>query len=268
MLTVREWRFRNKRRGPYGTVHSRGDLPMMRKQGFTLVELLVVIAIISILASIVVPRVTDWISRGRMAAAVSEIRNADLALSKMLIDAERKSFGHFFEGGIFEVDRQCALFGNAQKFYEIIFYELLRRGKNADFDLNPLDGNDVPELRLTSSVKKKLGTSYLDLGVDPWGETAYQFYAGPIRTAGTRYRCYRGDDYYYNNVAKAAEDAVTRGNPSADDQAGYPAPRDLPVYIWCYGENLTNDQGFTGNGGDDINNWDNKTGWSDNESYQ
>ena len=59
---------------------------------------------------------------------------------------------------------------------------------------------------------------------------------------------------------------MTRGNPRADGRAGFPAPRDLPVYIWSYGENLTNDA--TGNGGDDINNWDNNSGWTDNESYQ
>ena len=140
---------------------------MMRKQGFTLVELLVVIAIISILASIVVPQVTDWISRGRMAAAVSEIRNADLALSKMLIDAERKNFGHFFntQTGM-NLGEACHFLGDAQKLYEIVFYELLRQGKNADFDL---DGDGNPELVLHASVRKKLGTSYLDLGVDPWG---------------------------------------------------------------------------------------------------
>jgi len=244
---------------------------MMRKQGFTLVELLVVIAIISILASIVVPRVTDWISRGRMAAAVSEIRNADLALSKMLIDAERKSFGHFFVGGSKAIGDVCHQLGDAQKVYEMIFYELLRQGKKADFDFwgqvpADLEPDDTAELYLSTSVKKKLGTSYLDLGVDPWGETAYQFYAGPIRKGYMTYRCYRGDGYKYNSDAKDIEDAVTRGNPTEDNGPGFPAPRDLPVYIWCYGENLMNEA--TANGGDDINNWDNKTGWGDHESYQ
>ena len=57
-----------------------------------------------------------------------------------------------------------------------------------------------------------------------------------------------------------------RGNPAADNGPGYPAPRALPVYIWCYGENLNNDAIV--NGGDDINNWDNKSGWLDHESYQ
>jgi hypothetical protein len=59
------------------------------------------------------------------------------------------------------------------------------------------------------------------------------------------------------------------GNPSADNSFGYPAPQDLTIYIWCRGEDLESNQLFNSTttpdelkgGGDDINNWDNKSGW-------
>jgi hypothetical protein len=80
------------------------------------------------------------------------------------------------------------------------------------------------------------------------------------------------------------------GQPAEDDTAitaafgstfagirafGYPASRDLPVYIWSSGANMQNDghlllqmgfgvdqsaPAFLG-GGDDENNWDHESGW-------
>ncbi len=259
---------------------------MMRNKGFTLIELLVVVAIISILAGIVVPRVQNWIARARMARAVSEVRNADLALQKMLIDAERKHFGHFFVGGsgaLVQATKDAVAANRAaEDVYRIVFYELLRRGKAADF--SPYGGLE-PEpwgLRLQESVRKKLGTSYMDLGKDPWGENAYKFWAGPANVQHARnmgeiaclYRSYRGANYYYTLAAKADLDNQVRGNPSPDDLPGFPAPIDQSVYIWSVGADLTDNQykpggdPEMGNGGDDISNWDNEAGWSQHESYQ
>ncbi len=267
---------------------------MLHKKGFTLIELLVVIAIITILAATVAPRVSNWISRGRMARAASEIRNADLALTKMLADADRKNFGQFFSpagngGGAATFAKGMEALMSTQNIYAVysrMFYELLRRGKDADF--NPTLSSDGSMLKaipdgyvLDPSVKKKLGTSYMEIGNDPWNNP-YVFYAGPTLKQGLMgFRGYRGVDplWYYNDEQKLAEDRKIRGNPPADGLQGYPSARDLPVYIYSWGEDRTQgqyiniiglnlvqvlaaDTTYVG-GGDDINNWDSTSGWGE-----
>ena len=274
---------------------------MRRNKGFTLVELLVVIAIITILASIVVPRVTDWLSRARMAKAVSEIKNADLALTKMLADTSRKHFGQFFgndngesnlgraitdlyqdwlgEAGITQLEAAA----KAYEQYNTVFYELLRRGKDAGAGgAITIYGRTIQRtLTLQDSVRKRLGTSYIELGKDAWGEEGYQFYAGPCpRVADPLaltfeqcwrvmpFRCYRPDDengaYVYNGLRYDLAQAELPGNPPADGRPGFPASADLPVYIWAMGEDMVSNQLINGaNGYDDINNWDNAGGWQE-----
>lgn len=246
----------------------------MKKHGFTLVELLVVIAIITILAATVVPRVTDYIGSSRVARANTEIKNMDLALTKMLADADRSSFAHFFEPGALAYMVETASGGDlaeATRLYSDVFYELLRRGKEADFLSYGID--------LQQSVRAKLGTTYMDVGKDPWGQNTYFFWVGPWKAATQIYfRSYRTeilddrfDHYVYTDITKNEEDKKMRGNPRFDDGPGYPAPKDLPVYIWSLGENLISDQligpgceasELYNAGGDDINNWDNAQGWN------
>jgi len=244
---------------------------MLTKRGFTLIELLVVIAIITILASIVAPRVSNWIERGKMAKGVSEVRNADLALVKMLADVERKHFGQCFNGFDPKVFNTATgvNYAAAVQVYTVVFYELLRRGKGAEildlgFDLKP-------------EIRSKLGTSYMDIGKDPWGNK-YQFYAGPFARAATWYpfrSCRSADEgnYVYNN---RFEEGALRGQPPLEQPtflAGFPCPGSFPVYIYSWGGDGENNQNLNGappgapdlnvtiDGHDDINNWDTESGW-------
>jgi type II secretory pathway pseudopilin PulG len=243
----------------------------------------VVIAIITILASIVAPKVAGYIERGKMAKAVSEIRNADLALTKMLADVERKHFGPMLK---ISPDPRYMSYAAAVQLYTDAFYELLRRGKDSvdDFNgnVNPITVTDPKDgviytATLDGKLVKKLGTTYMDINLDPWGK-AYQFYAGPLKLKLDQdhqdqyppFRSFRGEGYMYGTQEKIDLDAELRGNPTADFQPGFPCPVDLPVYIFSWGGNSTPNQPWLAaedvdlgiGGGDDINNWDTQSGWS------
>lgn len=277
---------------------------MRKERGFTLVELLVVIAIITILASIVVPRVTDWLARARMAKAVSEIRNMDLAVTSLMSDAGCNSIAQLFDWnhsvwtgpngpgpatflaaiGVDGLGSATVAYAN----YNIIMYELLRRGKDANFGTyaGPLANNSV---KLKPAIVKKLRTGYMDVGNDPW-QNSYQFFLGPwpkynyTPNAGATnlnlrfarpiaFRCYRtnddGSDMRYDWNALAALNAKMPGNPYPDNCLGLPAQFSTTVYIYSMGanmicdQNLTLDTNSTANGYDDINNWDNGQGWTE-----
>ena len=272
-----------------------------RKRGFTLVELLVVIAIIGILAGIVVPNVTRYIRKGRVGRAVSEIRGADTALVGMLADAGRSKFRDFLATPDdtlalpnFRTGRQFLQFvigevnggtdrayRMAQDFYSNIFYDLLRNGKNASqsyiWDPEQRYGRTEVAFPLYNrDVLAKLGNSYQDLGTDPWGNR-YEFWMGPNRSVVIELRSYRipieGENYRYTEFARREAQANVPGQPRVDGAFGFPAPRELPVYMYSRGANQIYDAikimhdlyggepEFLG-GGDDPNNWDNQAGWN------
>jgi prepilin-type N-terminal cleavage/methylation domain-containing protein len=237
---------------------------MKRVCGFTLVELLVVIAIISILAAIVTPRVGKFILKAQVARAQEEIHSLELALTDLLTDAQVRDFKHMFPSGAWNA------LAATNDIYGDVFYELLRQGREA-----PIATSMREEVRL------RLGTSYLDIGKDPWGNL-YRVYPGPWRRSSGEpipFRSYRGGvgdldggiwtPYVYDAAAKSDLDSEIPGNPDPDDRPGYPAPLDYTFYIYSFGPNMLDDQDWGGavqmgyeGGGDDINNWDSEAGWT------
>jgi len=185
----------------------------------------------------------------------------------------------------------------AQDFYTEFFYELLLQGRDSEFI----------ELHVAPEVRQKLGTSYMNLGNDSWGNL-YEFWMGPaprILVNGDSRRMIIHRSYRVRDDAPSPNDPdftiddafvwdmPTRndfknnkerfGLPPADNGDwnnlvgiagyGFPAPKDLPVYIYSRGPNLVIDAvlpiqlaenddfvEFFG-GGDDPNNWDSEAGW-------
>ena len=188
----------------------------------------------------------------KMAAAASDIRQADLALKSLMADAG--------------VDSLYELFSNTQgilgstipetiALQSEVCAQLLCKGKNAYVDLRP-------------DVRSLLVSSYMYLNPDPWGK-AYQFYLGPIKGPVNKVpmRSYRGASYTYDHEAYMKELETNKNCPVPEADApapGYPAPTGLPFYVFSMGQNGKADQlPWKGNGGDDINNWDKRTGWEE-----
>lgn len=236
---------------------------MKRNKGFTLVELLVVMAIISILAAIIVPNVARYIARGRATRALGDIKSIELALTKMVTDANVQNLNYLFDADkvrrdIFNfTDNQPYVmtsqqFQSAIKLYTNTLYALLREGRRV------LDGRTDPDLDIAYSaildqdVVMRLGVGYLeDIAFDPWGNL-YNIYPGPWppRSGPIPFRIYMlGEKEKTLPGVSGGRRSDTLTFTTTDPETnlnievGFPADKGKIAFIWSNGANMISGQG-------------------------
>lgn len=285
-----------------------GQCNQRGRRGFTLVELLVVMAIITILASISIPVVVNYIRQGQSTRALADINGIETALTEVLADAGRSKLEQLFDSnGVAAylnsrnlsyppVDH--ASFQAATNLYTRALTAILRSGRNV---LGAQDAEIGAYANvLQADVVRKLGTSYIDIGFDPWGNL-YNIYPGPWTGRRGNNRLPIPFRIFYKSESEQRmpganslqQDELNAMFEDIDNnesfEAGFPAPSNEIAFIWSNGQNLLSSQALYSAlpypalpigqraqdptrydpaqpdaccGGDDINNWDNANSWT------
>lgn len=199
---------------------------------FRVVDVVVILSIGVIstgLLALIARNVYRAITQQRMRIAQSEIENMETACAKLLTDASRNRLVDIFD----DVGSMFANYGGDVAAWSAVVPELLRKGRDANVPLKP-------------EIRAVIGTAYLDVHNDPWGNP-YQIYA-PIPDSSLR--------------------------PAVPGQM--PAHPAQLLYVWSMGKDEKSSILFVdappqrkppqappppGTGSDDINNWDPFASW-------
>ncbi len=236
----------------------------------------------------------------RLGPAQGDIHPIESALVKTLHDSGCETLAELFTpgavhtsaGGAPGVALTTAQFQVAVSIYSQSFYALLKDGRMALNSMEHLEGTSVALQPLLNSDRvRRLGSSYINLVLDRWGNR-YNIYPGPWpdHELTIPFRIYKQDEatLVVQDVFTVMGDCIEDAGLPKGTMRGFPAPLDKIAYIWSNGENLRSDQATystapgetphaTGacahydpenggpeyfGGGDDINNWDIGSSWS------
>ena len=240
--------------------------------------------------------VNKRLTRAHFNRTISEIKNIELAVTKILSDAGRSSIRDFVDPDKFATARDEYMksagldrFEAEVVLYSRLCYALLQDGREV-LKLSPARGDEelvLVQSFLNAEVVRQLGTSYMsELGMDGGGNS-YRFYPGPWPEAmgPILFRTYRNswdEGAPPPGVEPSERDplTVTWQDPETGKPVvvGWPATTKRDIYIWSVSANEVSDQprydpthayapparqhyrpdaeGRYLGGGDDINNWD------------
>ena len=241
---------------------------------------------VALLCAQVLLNLSPRVMEARSSRAQAEMKNIDLALIKLLTDANRQDFRSLLDATVFDAECKAYMasanldaFEASTRIYTVCLTALLRDGKNVSEAPTWSDKTRRWLNTIDPSIYRKLGDKYMDLGTDPWGNPYYMF-AGPwpAEWGPKVFRTYRADSHETPKT-----DVLTVGlNYAGEGQVGF-VPREPFFYLWSLGPNKVSDQArfdpggmypppalqyyrsdaawYELGGGDDVNNWDYEQTW-------
>ena len=99
---------------------------LKNKKGFTLIEIVIVIVIIAILAAILVPNLTRWIDKAKLASLKSEADTVRNAVAAQILD---------------EVKDGMSIAGATEKDFGDSFWDALQKETNATLQCDDSDAD-------------------------------------------------------------------------------------------------------------------------------